>query len=358
MTFNAHQVCDAIPELIINCSCDSAQFNKISPIEKFGSQSLIFISSEAQSLNLTQELPSVIVTTLDLSQTLQKQYKHVCIIAVHNVRLAQALVKTHFDDFDARDIEWPDIHPSATIHQSASLGDGVRVGPNVVIGSNAQIGNNSIIRSNSVIEHDVIIGNNCIIHSLVNVGHHCTIGNRVIIRPGVIIGNEGFGFAKDDQQKYHRIPHTGTVEIQDDVQIGSNGNIDRGTYGKTVIERGVKIDSLCHIAHNVRVGEDTLFVAQCGIAGSTNIGKKVTISGQSAALDHLNIADGAVLVHRCGVTEDIPTAGLWAGTPAKPMKEYISNLNPSKKIKRLERKLNEKINALEAKLAELDADKS
>ena len=251
----------------------------------------------------------------------------------------------------------PDIHPSAVIHQSATFGDNVRIGPNVVIGENVTVGSNTIIRNNSVIERNAVIGNDCIIHSLVNINQACYIGNRVIIRPGVIIGNEGFGFAQDAEGRYQRIPHTGTVEINDDVQIGSNCNIDRATYGKTIIQRGVKIDSLCHIAHNVNVGEDTLFVSQCGVAGSTRIGKKVILSGQTGVLDHMTIADNAVLVHRCGVTEDVDSAGLWAGTPPKPFKEYVSNLNPGSKIKRLERKLNNKIAELEKKIAALDSNK-
>ena len=353
MTFNIQQIYDVISELIIECSDKTRTFTQISSIEKYDANSLVFISSVEQTSFVTNTPPAVVITSNEVIQTFAEQLKKSCVIIVNNVRLAQAIVKSHFDDYDARDNEWPDIHPSAVIHPSATLSDGVRVGPNVVIGENAQIGANTIIRSNSVIERNVVIGSDCIIHSLVNINQACYIGNRVILRPGVIIGNEGFGFAQDSDGRYHRIPHTGTVEINDDVQIGSNSNIDRATYGKTVIQRGVKIDSLCHIAHNVNVGEDTLFVSQCGVAGSTKIGKKVILSGQTGVLDHMTIADNAVLVHRCGVTEDVDSAGLWAGTPPKPFKEYVSNLNPAAKIKRLERKLNNKIAELEEKIATL-----
>ena len=354
MTFSAQQVCDTIPELLIQCSKQRNEFTLISSVEDFESTSLIFISSDEQCVSLESQLPSVVVTSDTIAESLSASYPSLCIISVNNVRLAQAQVKCHFNDYDARDIEWPSIHPSAVIHTSAKLGDNVRIGPNVVIGENAQIGDNTIIRSNSVIERNVVIGTDCIIHSLVNVNQACLIGNRVILRPGVIIGNEGFGFAQDNQRHYHRIPHTGIVRIEDDVQIGSNGNIDRATYGETVIKRGVKIDAQCHVAHNVVVDEDTLFVAQCGIAGSTKIGKNVILSGQTGTLDHRTIVDNAVLVHRCGVTEDITAPGLWAGTPPKPMKEYVRNLNPAEKIKKLERKLNDKIKALEEKLAQLE----
>ena len=354
MSFNTKQVCESIPELFLTCSNDSTEFNHISSIESFDEHSLVFASSADQSEQLITSTPAAVVTSSEIAQTLLDNGITCCVIGVKNVRLAQAIVKTKLDDYDARDSEWNAIHPSAIIHPSAQLGDNVRIGPNVVVGKNARIGDNSIIRNNSVIERDVIIGDNCIIHSLVNINQACLIGNRVIIRPGVIIGNEGFGFAQNDERHYHRIPHTGIVRIEDDVQIGANGNIDRATYGETVIKRGVKIDALCHVAHNVVVDEDTLFVAQCGIAGSTRIGKNVILSGQTGTLDHRTIVDNAVLVHRCGVTEDVTAPGLWAGTPPKPMKEYVRNLNPAEKMKKLERKLNNKINALEEKLAQLE----
>lgn len=354
MTFNIQQIYDIVSELIVQCSDKTRTFTQISSIQEYDTNSLVFISTIEQAALLTKEPPAVVITSSTVLQAITNQLKQSGVVIVNNVRLAQAIIKSHFDDYDARDSEWPDIHPSAVIHPSATLGRGVRIGPNVVIGENVVIGNNSLIRSNSVIERNSVIGNDCIIHSLVNINQACYIGNRVILRPGVIIGNEGFGFAQDSDGHYHRIPHTGTVEINDDVQIGSNSNIDRGTYGKTIIQRGVKIDSLCHIAHNVNVGEDTLFVSQCGVAGSTTIGKKVILSGQTGVLDHLSIADDTVLVHRCGVTESIKSSGLWAGTPPKPFKEYVRNLNPAEKIKRLERKLNEKIAALEQKIATFD----
>lgn len=354
MTFNTQKICDVLSELIIQCPDMTRIFTHISSIEDYDKNSLIFISTIEQGNSLIQTSPSVVITNSKTVKALATQLTSSCVITVKNVRLAQAIVKSHFDDYDARDIEWPNIHPSAIIHPSVKLGKGSRIGPNVVIGENVEIGTNTLIRSNSVIERNVIIGNDCIIHSLVNINQACYIGHRVILRPGVIIGNEGFGFAQDLEGHYHRIPHTGIVEINDDVQVGSNSNIDRGTYGKTVIQRGVKIDALCHIAHNVNVGEDTLFVSQCGVAGSTTIGKNVILSGQTGVLDHLSIADGAVLVHRCGVTEDIKTSGIWAGTPPKPLKEYVRNLNPAEKIKRLERKLNDKIKVLEERLVTLE----
>lgn len=301
MTFTAKDVCDKIPDLLIECKNQTQQFSNISSFENFDSESLIFISDIEHSTRLEKKLPSIVVTNDKIRQLLENHSQQLCIITVTNVRLAQATVKSSLDDYDASDKEWPAHHPSAVVHESAELGNNVRIGPNVVIGENVRVGSNTVIRANCVIERNAVIGSDCIIHCLVNINQDCKLGNRIIIRPGVIIGNEGFGFAQDEKRHYHRIPHTGSVRIEDDVQIGPNSNIDRATYGETVIKRGVKLDALCHVAHNVIVGEDTLFVAQCGIAGSAQIGKNVILSGQTGILDHRIIGDDVVLVHRAGV---------------------------------------------------------
>jgi len=351
MSFSAQHVCDHFPQLVLSCTDNKVKFSQISAIDDYGHTSLVFADTAEQLEKLlTTRLPSVVVTRPELASLIESN--KTCVITVQNVRVAQALIKQKYADYANFDKEWPDIHPSAVIHPSSKLGSNVRIGPNSIIGESVVIGDNTSIRANCVIEREVKIGQFCTIHSLVNIGFACTVGDRVIIRPGVIIGNEGFGFAKDEQSRYHRIPHTGTVEIHDDVQIGTNCNIDRGTYGATVLSRGVKLDSLCHIAHNVKIGEDTLLVSQSGIAGSSIVGKRVVMSGQTGVLDHKSIVDDAVLLHRCGVTEDIDSPGMWAGTPPKPFKEYVSNLNSFQKLKRLEQKIDKKLERLEKLLKE------
>ncbi len=344
MSHSVEELCETFDQLIIDASETTCFFECIDGFAEFTSTSLIFVSEVKQLEVLTDSIPAVVVTTQALAEELPDRVN--CVLTVKNVRLAQALIKQHYSDYDASDPEWEDIHPSAVIHPSAQLASNVRIGPNTVVGANVKIGADTQIRANCVIESSVQIGEACIINSLVNIGHACQLGDRVIVRPGVIIGNEGFGFAQDDSAHYQRVPHTGIVVIEDDVQIGSNCNIDRATYGKTVIKRGVKIDALCHIAHNCYIGEDTLFVAQSGVAGSVTIGKRVISSGQTGILDHRKIADDVVLVHRCGVTEDITKGGMWAGTPPKPFKEYVSDLNATKRLARKIAKLEAEIEAL------------
>lgn len=345
MTYTAQQVCDHLGEAVLASFNLDARFESIDSAEEYGPKSLVFLSAlpdrarepktEGEEGKADFPRPAVVVTTPEIAKTASEET--IGMIVVENVRLALALCKQKFADYDKTDSEWPDIHPSAVIHPSARLGVGARVGPNSVIGEGAQIGDRVQIRANCVIEHGAHIGADSVLHNMVNIGYDCVIGERVIIRPGVIIGNEGFGFAQDEQRRYQRIPHTGSVLIGDDVQIGSNSNIDRATYGVTHIARGVKIDALCHVAHNVLVDEDALFVAQCGVAGSSNIGKRAVLSGQTGVLDHRTIADDAMLVHRCGVTADIPEAGVWAGTPPKPFKDYVRDVGLAKKVAKLEK---------------------
>lgn len=323
-------------EFVVTTYGDHTEFNDIVAYQVSIAGALIFIQ-DVNHFSINNS-PAVIVTTEPIAEQLKELYSGF-IVCVADTKLAQALIKQHYDDYQAQDDEWPDIDVNAVIHDSVQLGRGCRIGPNVTIGSNCQIGDNVIIRANAVIEHEVLIGANTIINSLANIGYGSEIGERVIVQSGVIIGNEGYGFANDQQGAHHRIPHTGNVILHDDVQVGSNSCIDRATYGSTIINRGVKIDNLCHIAHNVEIGENSLLTASCVIAGSSKIGKRVIMSGQTGVLDHKTIPDDTVLVHRAGVIDDIPNGGMWAGHPAKPFKEFVRGLSSNKKISQLQNEI-------------------
>ena len=337
MTHPVKVLVDRFSDLIIDVkNIENAHFSSIDSAVNCHADSLVFIDDKS---HIPRNDPGVVVTRPDIAKELGE--KSFCIIVSNNVRLAQAKVKQVYQDYDSVDSEWPDIHESAVVHASAQLGTSVRIGPNVVIGANAVIGEGTQIRANSVIEHDVNIGTQCIINSHVNIGYGCVLGDRVNIHSGTIIGNEGFGFAQDDSRKYHRIPHTGWVELHDDVQVGANSNIDRGTYGATILGKGVKLDSLCHIAHNVHIDEGTVLASQACVAGSTYIGKRVTASGQVGILDHLKIADDVILVHRSGVTDNIENSGMYGGVPAKPFKEHVRTLRASKRIDKLSEQVKE-----------------
>jgi len=326
---------------------DSLQIESVASVDDFTNNDIIVCSSVdyVEKIKTNSISPAALIIPERLSEFVPEG---IPCLTTNNPRLAQALIKQHLNDYDASDSEWPSVHSSAIIHESASIGNSCRIGPNVVIGENVSIGDNTIIRSNSVIEHDSTIGEKCIIHSLVNIGYQSQIADNVIIRPGAIIGNEGFGFAPDENKQYHRIPHTGKVVIEEWVQIGANCNIDRGTYGETRIGKRTKLDSLCHIAHNVEIGEDCVITSHCVIAGSSKIGNEVIMSGQTGVLDHITIADGTTLVHRAGVLQSIPEKGVWGGLPAKPLKEHMKRSS-------LDKSVDKKIAKLEARLKKLES---
>lgn len=330
-------------DLIVSSHGEDTQFSHTSAYEAAEQGSLIFIQKSDQ-LN---PIAAVVVTTEAVAEQIAAEFEGL-IVCVKDVRLAQALIKQRYHDYDRLDSEWPRIHPSAVIHPSAKIAESSRVGPNVVIGKDVVIGNDVVIRSNSVIEFKVQIGDGTTINPNATIGQSCVIGKRVIVQSGCVIGSEGYGFAKAPDNHYERVPQTGNVVIEDDVFVGSNSSIDRATYGSTVIQRGVKIDNLCHIAHNVLVGEDSLIIAQTGIAGSSKVGKRVIASGQSGILDHQTVADDAVLVHRAGVIDNVPSSGMYGGLPARPMREH------TRRTKIVEY-VTKRFNKLEAQLKELQA---
>jgi UDP-3-O-[3-hydroxymyristoyl] glucosamine N-acyltransferase len=187
----------------------------------------------------------------------------------------------------------------ACIGENVVLGDNVKIFPHVFLGDNVKIGDNTILYAGVIVYSDNIIGNNCTIHG------------------GVVIGADGFGFAPQQDKNYKKIAQIGNVVIEDDVEIGSNTTIDRATLGSTIIRRGVKLDNLIQVAHNVEIGENTVIAAQVGISGSTKIGKNCMIAGQVGFAGHLVIGDDVKVGAQSGVPGDIPDGATVLGAPAQ-----------------------------------------
>ncbi len=202
----------------------------------------------------------------------------------------------------------------------AVLGEGSVVGPGAVIGAKAVVGRRSSIGANAVIGPGVVIGDDCRIGANTTL-RYCLVGHRVIVHPGVQIGQDGFGFAPGSDG-YRKVPQLGRVVIHDDVEIGANSAIDRGTAGDTVIGAGTKIDNLVQIAHNVEVGKRCLIVSQAGIAGSCRIGDGVVIGGQVGIVDHVRVGEGAQIAGQTGVTGDIGPGEVVMGYPARPIRQF------------------------------------
>jgi UDP-3-O-[3-hydroxymyristoyl] glucosamine N-acyltransferase len=234
------------------------------------------------------------------------------------------------------------IHPTAVVHASARIGNGAHIGPYVVVEEDVSIGQNAVLLAHVVIYRGVTIGNNFIAHSHSVVREHCRIGNNVILQNGVVVGSDGFGFAKDGAGRWRKIPQPQPVVIEDDVEIQANACIDRASVGETVIGRGTKIDNLVQVGHGSRIGEDSLLAAQVGIAGSTEIGNKVILTGQAGVVGHCKVGDGAIVTPQTGVAGDIPPGAIVSGSPAVDHKlwlKYSAALNRLPElIKHLRRK--------------------
>jgi len=306
-------------------------FSDFSPVERYTAGSLVFTDEPGRLDELRRSPPAAVVTTADMAEAL-KDVEGLGIVVSEDVKLAHAFMRQIFDDTDYREHEWPRIHPTAVVHDSAQVPDSATVGPGAVIGRDVVLGERVVVQANAVIETGVAIGDDSLILAGVFVGRFCRVGMHVRLKPGCVIGAEGFGFARDADKHYHRIPQKGIVVIEDDVLISANVTIDRATYGETRIARGTKIDALCHVAHNVFIDEDCVLVAHTGISGSSRFGKRVIASGQTGVLDHKTIADDVVLVHRAGVTEDISEPGMYAAGPTQPFKEYVRNISVFKKL--------------------------
>jgi UDP-3-O-[3-hydroxymyristoyl] glucosamine N-acyltransferase len=238
-----------------------------------------------------------------------EQYCSTNSLLVENVYLAFAILSHHFKKYSSV----IDKSEAQLLLKSARAISGVLISPGCFIGKNVTIGVNTVIGPNSVIEDDVEIGENSIIGSNVTIYRASQIKKRCSISSGVIIGSEGFGNAKDDNKKWYPIAHLGIVTIDDDVSIGANTTIDRGTIKNTEIHSGVKIDNLVHIAHNVIIGQNTAIAAKTGIAGTTTIGKRCMIGGMVGIVGHLTITDDVIVNATSTVNRNITKPGVYSG---------------------------------------------
>ncbi|MBQ2645470.1 UDP-3-O-(3-hydroxymyristoyl)glucosamine N-acyltransferase [bacterium] len=248
------------------------------------------------------------------------------------------------------------IHPTAVVYPTAKLGQNVSLGPNVVVAEGAEIGDNTKILANAYIGEDVKVGKDCLFHAGVNIGKNTIIGDRVIINHGASIGADGFSFvtetpdnienAKKDgeiketnkQQVVYKIPSLGGVKIGNDVEIGANACIDKGTIEYTQIGDQTKIDDLVMIGHNCKIGNACMIVSQSGIAGSCVIGDRVVIAGQAGLADHLTIGNDSIIMAQAGVSKSFPEKSIIVGAPAVPRKEFIRQLQTMKKAEQLIKK--------------------
>jgi UDP-3-O-[3-hydroxymyristoyl] glucosamine N-acyltransferase len=232
------------------------------------------------------------------------------------------------------------IHPTAVIETSAKIGSDVYIGPYSYIGENCIIGDGCSVYPNVYIGDNTKLGTNCTINPGVTIYHDCIIGESCIIHAGSVIGGDGFGFAPQSESEYMKIPQLGNVILEDHVEIGANATIDRATMGSTIIRKGVKLDNLIQIGHNVEVGENTVMAAQTGIAGSSKIGKNCMFGGQVGISGHVKVPNGTKIGAQAGIPGDVKEENaVLLGTPAFDLKQFLRSSVVFKKLPEMKIKL-------------------
>jgi len=267
-------------------------------------------------------------------------------IAVDNVYASLADILSIFDK--THNIQTNEISSFAFISRQAFVHENAHIGPFSVIEDKVKIGEGSRLLGQVYVSRNVTIGKNCIIYPGVKIYADCIIGDNCILHSNVIVGSDGFGFAPLKDGKFKKIPQIGNVIVEDEVEIGANTVIDRATMGSTLIRKGVKLDNLIQVAHNVEIGKNTVIAAQAGIAGSTSIGENCQIGGQAGIVGHLNIADRTLIQAQSGLTKSVKqTDTKWYGSPAIDYNNYIKSFAMFKNLPDLQARLRKLEKALE-----------
>ena len=276
------------------------------------------------------------------------------VLKARNAYLAFAKISTLFHP---PPLAVPDVAAQAFVHPTAHVDPSAEVMPFAYVGADAVVGARTILHPGVHLGAGARLGEDCLLWPNVVVREGCVVGNRVILQPGCVIGSDGFGFAFDPEgdgsgPRHYKVPQIGNVIVEDDVELGANVCVDRATLGSTVVGRGVQVDNLVQIAHNVQVGPLSILVAQVGIAGSTKLGAGVIAAGQVGIIGHLTIGDGAKLGAQCGVIGDVEAGATLLGSPAVDKGEHLRAQVAVRRVPELLKKVRElekKIQSLEEK---------
>ena len=306
-----------------------------SKIEEGFQGAISFLSNPKYEHYLYQTKASAVLISKDLKLV---DEVNCTLIRVENVYDSLGVLLKHFgDDTSLMEVG---ISNLAFVDKSATVGKGTAIGNFTSIGKNAKLGNNCVFGDQVFLDRNVTIGDNTIIYSGVKIYQNCKIGNNCIIHANTVIGSDGFGFVPQEDGTYSKLPQIGNVVIEDDVEIGACTVIDRATMGSTVISKGVKLDNLIQIAHNVTIGENTVIAAQAGIAGSTSIGESCMIGGQVGLAGHISIANKTMIQAKSGVSANITEEGKKLyGYPAIDYQKYLKSYAYFKNLDQIVEKL-------------------
>ena len=331
MKFSAQQIAT-----ILNGSIEgnpAVEVTDFSKIEEGKPGSLTFLANQKYEPFIYTTQADIVLVNNDFVPTAPIQ---ATLIKVQN---AYASLATLLNMVEQSKTKKSGIDSTAFIAASATVGENCYVGNRAYIGEHTVIGKNCLIYPHVYIGDHVTVGDSAIIYPHATVYDDCVIGTRCILQAGAVIGSDGFGFAPDGGE-YTKIPQLGNVILEDEVEIGANTTIDRAVMGSTVIRRGVKLDNLIMIAHNVEVGEHTVMAAQTGIAGSTKIGRNCMFGGQVGLVGHLKIGDEVKLGAQSGVLRNIEKPGAYMGTPApQPLREHYKTIALINKLPEMVQKI-------------------
>jgi UDP-3-O-[3-hydroxymyristoyl] glucosamine N-acyltransferase len=313
----------------------------IAPIDQATDREISFITQKRFARLADQSQAAAFIVSREYAQLPRP------LIIVPHPYLAYAQVATLFAPPVWR---WPGISDLAFLGKGVALGQEVSIAPLAFIGAGAELGDRVTIMPGCVIGEAVRVGADTLIYPNVTIRERCSLGARCIVHSGTVIGSDGFGFVPGEAG-HVKIPQLGTVVIEDDVEIGANCTIDRGALGATRVGRGVKMDNLVHLAHNVEVGEHAFLVAQVGISGSTKLGKGVVLAGQVGVVGHIELGDGVRVGAQSGVNHSIAAGQTVSGSPARPQREWLQQMSHIPKLPDIYRRLKQ----LEQQVSELAA---
>ncbi|MGZ3899161.1 MAG: UDP-3-O-(3-hydroxymyristoyl)glucosamine N-acyltransferase [Bacteroidia bacterium] len=342
MEFSAQQIAQLLNGIVEGDS--NATVNNLSKIEEGAPKTLSFLSNPKYTPYIYTTDASIVIVNKSL--VLDKPVKSTCtLIRVENAYESFAKLLEMYNQVKGvkAGIEQP-----SYIHQTAKLGTDCYIGAFAYVGQNVQIGNNVKIYPNVYVGDNCTIGDNTSLFPGVKIYHECKIGANCTVHSNTVIGSDGFGFAPNTHgETFAKVPQIGNVVIEDNVEIGSNSSIDRATMGSTILRKGVKLDNLVQIAHNVEVGENTVIAGLSGVAGSTKVGKNCMIAAQVGIVGHIKIADGVKIAGQSGIGNSIEKEGeIVQGSPAFGIGDYKRSYVLFRSLP----KLNDKINDLTKKL--------
>jgi len=343
MEFTVRQISDLLQGRIEGD--ENAKVNRLSKIEEGAPASLSFLANPKYQHHIYSTKATAVIVNDDFE--LERPLNKTTLIRVNNAY--ESFVKL-LEIYNQVQLNKKGIEQPSFISETAKLGADCYVGAFAYVGNHALIGKNVKIYPQVYIGDNVVIGDNTTLFAGVKVYSDCMIGANCTLHTGTVIGADGFGFTPNSENSYKKVPQIGNVIIEDHVEVGANSSIDRATLGSTIIRRGVKLDNLIQIAHNVEIGENTVIAAQTGVAGSTKIGRDCMIGGQVGIVGHITIADRVKIAAQSGIGNSITTEGeIVQGSPAFNIGDYKRTYVLFRKLPQLEKRINE----LEQMIAEL-----